>query len=233
MLSSVPYLWMACTERPVWFHSADQKLCSGFYVTAYRKTKMNFLANPTYVNGQFEVWFILLWLLESESDLPLVNSNWTRFFIILYWACYRFSFVYLYTFLLLFGVHFPIHITILKEEGTCTEMEKREGRKEVERRKKGTLTYFTVDVSIEKLNDVLTNNPVLMWGDFSQFNMKYRSYSFTIWATWECRPGFNPWVRKIPGEFHGQSSLAGYSPWDCRVGHDWATNIDIANKLFC
>ena len=40
------------------------------------------------------------------------------------------------------------------------------------------------------------------------------------------RPGFNPWVRKIPwrsewlptplflpGEFHGQRSLAGYSPW--------------------
>ena len=41
---------------------------------------------------------------------------------------------------------------------------------------------------------------------------------------------FNPWVGKIhcrrewlptlvflPGEFHGQSSLVGYSPWGCRV----------------
>ena len=41
------------------------------------------------------------------------------------------------------------------------------------------------------------------------------------------RPGFDPWVRKIrwrrkwqptpvslPGEFHGQRSLVGYSPWD-------------------
>ena len=41
------------------------------------------------------------------------------------------------------------------------------------------------------------------------------------------RPGFDPWVRKIPLEkkmathssivawkFHGQRSLAGYSPWD-------------------
>lgn len=56
---------------------------------------------------------------------------------------------------------FLSHITILKEEGTGTEMEKREGRKEVERRKEGTLTYFTEDVYIEKLNDVLTNNPVL------------------------------------------------------------------------
>ena len=46
-----------------------------------------------------------------------------------------------------------------------------------------------------------------------------------------------PWVRKIPwrreclptpvflsGESHGQRSLVGYSPWDRRVGHDWATN---------
>ena len=48
-----------------------------------------------------------------------------------------------------------------------------------------------------------------------------------------CR--FNPWVRKIPwrrkwqptpvflpGESHGQRSRAGYSPWGCRVGYDWA-----------
>ena len=50
------------------------------------------------------------------------------------------------------------------------------------------------------------------------------------------RPGFNPWVRKmpwrrewlpttvfLPGESHGQRSLAGYSPWGPRVGHDWVT----------
>ena len=48
------------------------------------------------------------------------------------------------------------------------------------------------------------------------------------------RHGFNPWVRKIPwrrkwqptpvfllGKFHGQRSLAGYSPGQSRrVGHD-------------
>ena len=46
-------------------------------------------------------------------------------------------------------------------------------------------------------------------------------------------PGFNPWIRKIPwrrewlptpaflpGEFHGQRSQVGYSPWGRRVGHD-------------
>ena len=43
------------------------------------------------------------------------------------------------------------------------------------------------------------------------------------------RPGFDPWVRKIPwrrawqptpaflpGESHGQRSVAGYSPWGCK-----------------
>ena len=43
------------------------------------------------------------------------------------------------------------------------------------------------------------------------------------------RPGFNPWVGRIlwkrewqptsvflPGESHGQSSLAGHSPWGCK-----------------
>ena len=48
------------------------------------------------------------------------------------------------------------------------------------------------------------------------------------------RHGFGLWVRKIPwkrtwqpspvfllGEFHGQRSLAGYSPWLCRVRHNW------------
>ena len=47
------------------------------------------------------------------------------------------------------------------------------------------------------------------------------------------RSRFYPWVGKIPwgrerlptsvflpGEFHGQRSLAGNSPWDCRVRHD-------------
>ena len=60
-----------------------------------------------------------------------------------------------------------------------------------------------------------------------------------VWLPWwlrqwricpECRRhGFNPWVGKIPwrkawqptpvflpGEFHGQRSLAGYSPWGCK-----------------
>ena len=32
----------------------------------------------------------------------------------------------------------------------------------------------------------------------------------------------------LPGEIHGQRSLVGYSPWDRRVRHHWATNTIIA-----
>ena len=52
------------------------------------------------------------------------------------------------------------------------------------------------------------------------------------------RPGFNPWVRKIPwrrkwqptpvflpGKSSGQRSLVGYSPWCRRVRHNWATKL--------
>ena len=51
------------------------------------------------------------------------------------------------------------------------------------------------------------------------------------------RPRFDLCIRKIPwrrgwlptpvfrpGEFHGQRSLVGSSPWDHRVRHDWVTN---------
>ena len=41
----------------------------------------------------------------------------------------------------------------------------------------------------------------------------------------------DPWRREwqttpvlLPGKFHAQRSLAGYSPWGCKVRHDWATN---------
>ena len=40
-----------------------------------------------------------------------------------------------------------------------------------------------------------------------------------LWSRkWQPTPVF------LPGEFHGQRSLVGYSPRDRRVGHDWATN---------
>ena len=54
---------------------------------------------------------------------------------------------------------------------------------------------------------------------------------------------FDPWVGKIawsrkwlrtpaffPGEFHGRRSLAGYSPWGCRVRHDWGHTHILCNR---
>ena len=56
-----------------------------------------------------------------------------------------------------------------------------------------------------------------------------------MWETW-----IDPWFGKIfwrrerlptpvflPGEFHGQRSQVGYSPWSCRVRHDWATSTSL------
>ena len=41
-----------------------------------------------------------------------------------------------------------------------------------------------------------------------------------------------PWRRKgqpapvlLPGKSHGWRSLVGYSPWDCRVEHNWASSL--------
>ena len=58
------------------------------------------------------------------------------------------------------------------------------------------------------------------------------------------RPRFNPWVRKIPwrrawqpppgflpGDSHGQRSLAGYGPWGSRVRHNWATEVFSLHQL--
>ena len=58
------------------------------------------------------------------------------------------------------------------------------------------------------------------------------------------RPGFIPWVGKIPwrrkwqatpvflpGKSHGGRSLVGYSPRGHRVGHDWATSFSLSLLL--
>ena len=41
---------------------------------------------------------------------------------------------------------------------------------------------------------------------------------FPLRRAWKTTPVF------LTGEFHWHKSLVGYSPWDCRVRHDWVTN---------
>ena len=74
---------------------------------------------------------------------------------------------------------------------------------------------------------------------------KYQKMGLPCWLRkWriclQCRrPGFNPWVRKIPwrreqlptpiflaGEFHGQRSLVGYCLWGCKHCSWHATSIN-------
>ena len=64
------------------------------------------------------------------------------------------------------------------------------------------------------------------------------------------RPGFSPWVGKIPwrtkwqpipvlmpGKSHEWRRLIGYNPWGCRVRHDWAISLSLClsqyNNVFC
>ena len=48
-----------------------------------------------------------------------------------------------------------------------------------------------------------------------------RSRGFDPWVPW--RRKWQPTPVFLPGESHGQRSLAGYSSWGRkRVGHDWA-----------
>ena len=65
------------------------------------------------------------------------------------------------------------------------------------------------------------------------WNYRFRLASLVAQTVKLClhwgRPGFDPWVRKIPwrrkrqptpillpGKFHGWRSLVGFSPWDCK-----------------
>ena len=53
-----------------------------------------------------------------------------------------------------------------------------------------------------------------------------------MWLSGKESSSSDLWIRKwqptpvfLPGEFHGQRSLAGYSLWGRRVGRDWATSL--------
>ena len=81
----------------------------------------------------------------------------------------------------------------------------------------------------------------LNWTELLIVVVPYRDFpgSTVVKTAYQCRrckrPRFSPWVHEIswsrkwqptlvflPGKLRGQGSLVGYSPWDCRVGHDWA-----------
>ena len=48
-----------------------------------------------------------------------------------------------------------------------------------------------------------------------------------VYARLPCRGKWQPTPVFLPGKSHGQRNLVGYSSWDRRVGHDWATSLII------
>ena len=69
------------------------------------------------------------------------------------------------------------------------------------------------------------------WRSGKQFTCQQKRWEDSILG-W----GRSPWRRKwqptpifLPGKFHGQRSLVGYSPWGRRVRHDWA-GVHAAHK---
>ena len=99
---------------------------------------------------------------------------------------------------------------------------------------------WKVPLHLAELNVVLVSNVYQgHWKGKVQrsphINISQSKRGLPWWLRWyriclQCRrPGFDPWVRKIPwrrkwlptpvflpGEFHGQRSLEGYSPWGCK-----------------
>ena len=82
--------------------------------------------------------------------------------------------------------------------------------------------------TIEKYCDVILLASITR----TRFRWSSTSLRYRIWLQWR-RPGFDPWVRKIPWRrkwqttpvSHGQRSLVELqSMGSQRVGHDWTTN---------
>ena len=92
---------------------------------------------------------------------------------------------------------------------------------------------------LENSMDCIVHGVAKSWTRLSDFHFDYMLTGFPGGAigkepACQCRrQGFDPWVSKIPwrrawhptpvflpGEFYGQRSLAGYSPYRFRVRHD-------------
>ena len=95
------------------------------------------------------------------------------------------------------------------------------------------LIFFRYIYPEERLLDHMVALFLIFWGTSILISGGFLGGASGKEPTCQCRRckrhGFNPWVRKIPwrrkwqptpvflpGESHGQRSLAGYSPWGCK-----------------
>ena len=60
----------------------------------------------------------------------------------------------------------------------------------------------------------------------------FESFPRWLWCSYpsKWRRKWQPTPVFLPGEFHGQRSLVGHSPWGCRVWHYWETNTHMTQK---
>ena len=88
-------------------------------------------------------------------------------------------------------------------------------------------TFFLIEVQMIYTGGSEAKNPHAMqetqvrslgWEDHLEKEMATHS-NILAWRRrkWQPTPIF------LPGESHGQKSLVGYSPWNCRIGHDLVT----------
>ena len=97
------------------------------------------------------------------------------------------------------------------------------------------LCFFSVALAP---GGILLNLLLAIWESWASLVTQPVKNLRAMQETW-----FDPWVGKIPwrrewqptpiflpGEFRGQRSLASYSPWDLRVGHNWLTFTFIDRK---
>ena len=53
----------------------------------------------------------------------------------------------------------------------------------------------------------------------------------SIYTYW--RRKWQPTTVLLPGKSHGWRGVVGYSPWGCRVGHDWMTWLSLFHICIC
>ena len=86
------------------------------------------------------------------------------------------------------------------------------------------LTMLKEEFPRNILDWTISNHGLPWWLSWWRIRLQRRRPRFSLWLgkiLW--RREWLPTSVFVPGEFHGQRSVAGYSPWGHRVRHDVAT----------
>ena len=85
----------------------------------------------------------------------------------------------------------------------------------------------------QKLHIMLAYMGLPRWQWGKESICRCRRHRFDSWVRripW--RRAWQPTLVFLPGKFHGQRSLAGYSSWGCKVGYNWVTELSTLAYLF-